>query len=54
MGKEIKMKSQNNMDLLLLQLEELTDPKSIYFNQEVFDEKEKIKEDILNGRITID
>ena len=47
------MSVSQDADLLLMQLEELTDPNSIYFNKDVFDEKEKIKEDILSGKITI-
>ena len=44
----------NRNELLLIQLEELTDPNSPYFDQEIFEEKEEIKEKILSGEITCD
>jgi len=53
-GKIIQMTHPKCADYLLMQLEELTDPRSIYFDQDVFDQKDEIKEKILKGEITLD
>lgn len=52
--KVIKMTPPKCADYLLMQLEELTDSKSIYFDKDVFEQKEEIKEKILKGEITVD
>jgi hypothetical protein len=49
--KIIKMDTGNPVEMLLRQLDELTDPKSIHFDQDVFNEREEIKEKILSGEI---
>jgi hypothetical protein len=53
-GKVIQMNVPDGRAMLLQQLEELTDPKSVHFIKEVFEDKEKIREDILNGKITLE
>jgi hypothetical protein len=53
--KEIKLvPMDDNMEFLLMQLEDLTDPNSNHFDKDILAEKEKIKKEILNGNITID
>lgn len=50
----VKMKSSNCVDELLIQLDELTNPESIYFDQDVYDQKDEIKKKILSGEITME
>ena len=52
-GKVVRMGELNDVDSLLMQLDELTDPESIYFNQDAFDQREEIREKILSGEIKI-
>lgn len=44
---------KENVEQLLEQLEELTNKESLHFDQDVFDEKEEIKEKILKGEIRL-
>lgn len=50
----VKMKSSNCVDELLIQLDELTNPESICFDQDVYDQKDEIKKKILSGEITME
>ena len=52
--KTIRMKSSNCVNELLIQLDELTNSESIYFDQDVYDEKDEIKKKILSGEITME
>jgi hypothetical protein len=52
-GKIIRMGEPSDVDFLLMQLDELTDQKSVHFNQDVFDQREEIREKILSGEIKI-
>jgi hypothetical protein len=42
------------MEFLLMQLDELTDKNSVHFDQDVFKEKDKIREKILKGEIVLE
>ena len=52
-NKTPQISSFDIIDLLLDQLEELTDPQSIFFDQDILEEKEEIKRKIIKGEITI-
>ena len=44
---------KENVEQLLEQLEELTNPESLHFDQDILGEKEEIKEKILKGEIRL-
>jgi len=54
MGKGIKMTPSSQIQPLLEQLRELTDPESIHYDQDVYNEKDKIKMKILTGEISME
>lgn len=52
--KIININYKKNMEFLLMQLDELTDKNSVHFDQDVFKEKDKIREKILKGEIVLE
>lgn len=48
------MCSSKSAEMLLKQLGELTDSESIFFDRDVYNEKERIREDIMSGKIVME